>query len=29
VSDEMLRDVNRWIMSTLNAGPEWLPTAAG
>jgi phospholipase/carboxylesterase len=27
INPDMLRDVNRWIMSTVNAGPEWLATA--
>ncbi|MCE9568355.1 MAG: hypothetical protein K8U57_40660 [Planctomycetes bacterium] len=27
INEAMLRDVNRWIMSTVNAGPEWLSTA--
>ncbi|VTU01399.1 Putative esterase OS=Singulisphaera acidiphila (strain ATCC BAA-1392 / DSM 18658 / VKM B-2454 / MOB10) GN=Sinac_0857 PE=4 SV=1: Abhydrolase_5 [Gemmataceae bacterium] len=26
VSGDMLRDVNRWIMGTVNAGPDWLAT---
>jgi len=27
INQDMLRDVNRWIMGTVNAGPEWLATA--
>lgn len=26
VTEDALRDVNRWIMSTVNAGPDWLAT---